>query len=194
VASYIHSQGFSNLKPSGICGTGLISAVAEFCRNAIIEPSGVFGKNTNIQSFDKDASGKLEYILVPKDSAANGSALFISQKDIRSVQLGKAALITGIEFLLREACLDKPEKIIVAGAFGSYLNKKDMLTLGMIPRMDPDNVEVAGNSAGSGAIMVLCDNTYLEKAIQMANQITVVDLACNQDFQEVFIQKLNFPI
>jgi len=103
-------------------------------------------------------------------------------------------LITGIEFLLREACLDKPEKIIVAGAFGSYLNKKDMRTLGMIPRMDPDNVEVAGNSAGSGAIMVLCDNTYLEKAIQMASQITVVDLACNQDFQEVFIRKLNFPI
>ena len=194
VASYIHSQGFSNLKPSGICGTGLISAVAEFCRNAIIEPSGVFRKNANIQSFDKDISGKIKYILVPKDSAANGSAVFISQKDIRSVQLGKAALITGIEFLLREACLDKPEKIIVAGAFGSYLNKKDMRTLGMIPRMDPDNVEVAGNSAGSGAIMVLCDNTYLEKAIQMASQITVVDLACNQDFQEVFIRKLNFPI
>ncbi|MCP4721964.1 MAG: ATP-binding protein, partial [Desulfobacteraceae bacterium] len=111
-----------------------------------------------------------------------------------SVQLGKSALITGIEFLLKEAGFDRPEKIIIAGAFGTFLDKGDMMTLGMIPAMDSARVEVAGNSAGAGAIMVLCENTYLEKAIQLADKIKIVDLACNQDFQEVFVKKLNFPV
>ena len=63
----------------------------------------------------------------------------------------------------------------------------------MIPSIDPGKIEVAGNSAGAGAVMVLCENNYLDKAIQMTKKIIVVDLACNQDFQDVFVQKLNFP-
>lgn len=177
----INPSNSSGLKPSGICGTGVISAVTQFCQKKIIDPGGAF-QNKNKQ-----------YIIVPEDSSQDGSAIFISQKDIRSVQLGKGALITGIEFLLKEAGLDEPEKIIIAGAFGSFLDKKDMMTLGMIPAMDLNRVEVAGNSAGAGAIMALCDNAFLDKAIQIANKVIVVDLACNQNFQDVFVKKLSFP-
>jgi len=177
----INPSNSSKLKPSGICGTGVISAVTQFCKRKIIDPGGAFQNKTK------------QYILVPEHSSQDGSAVFISQKDIRSVQLGKGALITGIEFLLKEAGFKKPEKIIIAGAFGSFLDKKDMMALGMIPAMDLSRVEVAGNSAGAGAIMALCDHTFLDKAIQMANKIIVVDLACNQDFQNVFVQKLTFP-
>ena len=182
--TFINPSKSSELKPSGICGTGVISAVAQFCQKSIIKPSGAFQKNF---------SGKMQYILVPENSSTDGSAVFITQKDIRSVQLGKGALITGIEFLLKEADIEKPKKIIIAGAFGSFLDKEDMMTLGMIPAMDLTRVEVAGNSAGAGAIMVLCDNTFLEKAVHMTNKITIVDLACNKDFQDVFVKKLNFP-
>jgi len=174
----------SKLKPSGICGTGVISAVAQLGKRSIISPDG---------AFKKELSKEKKYILVPKHSCADGSDIFISQKDIRSVQLGKAALITGIEFLLKAAGLEKAEKIIIAGAFGTFIDKNDMVTLGMIPAMNLKRVEVAGNSAGAGAIMVLCDTLFLEKAKQMAKKVIVVDLACNQDFQDVFIQKLNFP-
>ncbi|MCD4720584.1 MAG: ASKHA domain-containing protein [Desulfobacula sp.] len=170
------------LKPSGICGTGVISAVTQFCQHKIIDPGGAFQNKSK------------QYIIVPENFSQDGSAIFISQKDIRSVQLGKGALITGIEFLLKEAGLEKPEKIIIAGAFGSFLDKKDMMALGMIPAMDLSQVEVAGNSAGAGAIMTLCDTAFLDKAIQMANKVIVVDLACNQDFQDVFVKKLGFPI
>ncbi|MBU0463041.1 MAG: DUF4445 domain-containing protein [Proteobacteria bacterium] len=183
--TFINPSKSSKLKPSGICGTGVISAVAQFCQRSIISPDG---------AFKKEFSKEKQYILVPKNSSANGSAVFISQKDIRSVQLGKAALITGIEFLLKEAGIKKPEKIIIAGAFGTFLDKDDMMTLGMIPAMDLARIEVPGNSAGAGAVMALCDKIFLEKAIQMASKIIIVDLACNQDFQDVFIQKLNFPV
>ncbi|RLC21411.1 MAG: hypothetical protein DRH93_11790 [Deltaproteobacteria bacterium] len=180
----INDSKSSRLKPSGICGTGVISAVAQFCKKDIISLSG---------SFEKKYSKKKQYILAPKTLSADGSDIFISQKDIRSVQLGKGALITGIQFLLKKAGLKSAQKIIIAGAFGTFIDKDDMVTLGMIPAMDFAKVEVAGNSAGAGAVMVLCDKSFLEKTIQMANKVTVVDLACNQDFQDVFVQKLGFP-
>jgi len=179
--SIINPSNSLGLKPSGICGTGVISAVTQFCQKKIISSGGAFQNEIK------------QYIIVSESLSQDGSAIFISQKDIRSVQLGKAALITGIEFLLKEAGLDEPEKIIIAGAFGSFLDKKDMMTLGMIPAMDLNRVEVAGNSAGAGAIMALCDNAFLDKAIQIANKVIVVDLARNQNFQDVFVKKLSFP-
>ena len=182
------------LRPSGICGTGVISAMAQFRQKDIIEPGGAFKKDINHSVLKRDISGKIQITIVPENFSQDGSEIFISQKDIRSVQFGKAALITGIEFLLKEAGFDMPEIIIVAGAFGSFLDKEDMMTLGMIPTMDLSKVETAGNLAGVGAVMVLCDAIYLEKSIQIAKQINVIDLACNQEFQEIFIKKLSFPI
>ena len=183
----------STVKPSGICGTGVISGVAQLCLKHIIEPSGAFRKDLNLLALQEDILGHQQYILVEGSSSQDGSAVFISQKDIRSVQLGKGALITGIEFLLKAAGYEKPEKIIIAGAFGTFIDKEDMMTLGMIPTINMKKIEVAGNSAGAGAIMILCDDFFLRKSIDIAARITVVDLACDLKFQEVFVQKLSFP-
>ena len=182
----INSSKSSMPKPSGICGTGVISAIAQFCKKDIIEPGGAFKKDIVIAALKNDSPGKMQYNIMPE--------VFISQKDIRSVQLGKSALITGIEFLLKEAGIDNPAQIIVAGAFGSFLDKEDMMTLGMIPAMELAKIETAGNLAGVGAVMTLCDDIYLEKAINIAEHIKVIDLACNQDFQTTFVQRLSFPV
>ncbi len=189
----INPKKSAKVKPFGICGTGVISGVAEFCRKSIVEPSGAFRQDDGIKPLQKDDEGKPRYILVQKDSAQGGFPVFISQKDIRSVQLGKGALITGIEFLLNAAGYKNPEKIIIAGAFGTFIEKEDMITLGMIPAIDPNKIEVAGNAAGAGAVMVLCDDLFFSKTIEMAGRITTVDLTCDQKFQEVFVQKLGFP-
>jgi len=138
-------------------------------------------------------SGGKKVMLVPENIETGQAPVFISQKDIRSVQLGKSALITGIQFLLQKAELDKPAKIIIAGAFGSHLGKADMLATGMLPDVGQETIEMAGNSAGTGAIMTLCHNRYLQKAIQLATQITIIELACNVDFQERFVKNLSFP-
>ncbi len=190
----INPKNSSKTKPIGICGTGVISGVAEFCRKRIVNLGGAFRKdNDAILPLKKDADGKPYFILTPEESTPNGYPIYISQKDIRSVQLGKGALITGIEFLLKAAGYEEPEKIIIAGAFGTFVAKEDMITLGMIPDINPDKIEVAGNSAGAGAVMVLCDDIFLKKSIKMASEIKTVDLTCDQKFQEVFIQKLGFP-
>ncbi len=184
----------SKISPSGVCGTGIISTVAQLCQKNFLEPGGAFKNELILSVLRKDDSGKLQYIIVPEKASQSGSAIFISQKDIRSVQLGKAALITGIEFLLKKAGIEKPDAIIVAGAFGTFLDKKDMMTLGMIPSIDPGRVKMVGNAAGTGSIMALCNDIYLKKSIQIAEKINIVDLACNQSFQDKFIKNLRFPI
>jgi uncharacterized 2Fe-2S/4Fe-4S cluster protein (DUF4445 family) len=189
----INPKNSSKTKPSGICGTGVISGVAELYRKQILEPSGAFKSDKSINPLKQDSEGSTYYTLVQKDSTQNGEPVFISQRDIRAVQLGKAALITGIEFLSRAAGFEQPQKIIIAGAFGTYIDKEDMFTLGMIPPIDADAVEVAGNSAGGGAVMALVDEMYLKNAIEMAGRITTIDLASDISFQEIFIQKLSFP-
>ncbi len=178
--SMIHSSDAAEKNADGICGAGVISAVAQFCEKQIITPSGAF------------SSGQKSYILVPENSALGQPPISISQKDIRSVQLGKSALISGIEFLLMKAGLDKPRKILIAGAFGSHLHKADLLSLGIIPKIDLEQIEMAGNAAGSGAVMALCDEGHIHKATQMAAKIEIVDLACNIEFQNIFISNLSF--
>jgi uncharacterized 2Fe-2S/4Fe-4S cluster protein (DUF4445 family) len=178
--SMINASDAPEIRPSGICGAGVINAVAQFCEKQIIAPSGVF------------TSGRKSYIIVPENSDLCRPPISISQKDIRSVQLGKSALITGIEFLLMKAGLSRPRKIIIAGAFGSHLDKVDLIRLGIIPKIDLDQIEMAGNSAGSGAVMALCDEEYIDKATQMAAKIEIVDLACNIEFQNIFISNLSF--
>ncbi|MCP3943681.1 MAG: DUF4445 domain-containing protein [Desulfobacteraceae bacterium] len=189
--TFVNPLNTSGQRPAGICGTGIISAVAQLYKNKIIKPDGAFTKDIILPALKKNSSGKIQYIIVPEKFSRDGSEIFISQKDIRSVQLGKAALSTAIKFLLKKAKIDKPEKIIIAGALGTFLDKNDMITLGMIPSMAPDKIETAGNLAGVGAIMVLCNEIYLKKLIEM--KIDIVDLTCNQNFQNTFIKSLGFP-
>ena len=179
--------------PSGICGTGVISGIAELWRNRLITSGGAFIKDGHIPPLQKDAKNSLQYALVAPGSTGEMSSVFISQKDVRSVQLGKAALMTGIEFLAGAVGCRQPEKIMIAGAFGSHMDKKDLITIGMLPDMDLNRIEIAGNAAGAGAVMVLCEEAYLEKSIRMAEQITSVELVADTRFQEVFVNHLKFP-
>lgn len=179
---------------SGICGSGVVSTVAELCRTKLVEDNGRFDRSRENAALNPDRSGRYRYILVPGDRASGNRPVSLSQIDIRAVQLGKAALMTGIEFLCREAGLENPSEILIAGAFGSHLDKEDMMTIGMIPVMDPGRVRVCGNAAGAGAVMALCDHAFLERSRELAAGTTVVELAGNMEFQASFVDRLNFPI
>jgi uncharacterized 2Fe-2S/4Fe-4S cluster protein (DUF4445 family) len=178
--------------PSGICGSGVISAIASMLRTEVINKSGLLKIPTDSLT-QISSTGKKEYVIVPGKNSATGKNISISQKDIRAVQLGKSALITGIEYLLRAAGLKVPEKILIAGAFGSNLDRSDLLTLGMIPFLHPSRIEMTGNSAGAGAIMLLCDETYFAQIENLVKKISVIELATNIDFQQTFVERLSFP-
>lgn len=175
-------------EPKGICGSGIISAVAAYARAGLIEKNGRIAGRKNVPSIRKDGNGTTGIVL-----HSGKNEIIISQKDIRAVQLGKGALITGIEFLLRAAGIETPRKIIIAGAFGSFLDKDDLLTLGMIPAIPTDLIEMAGNAAGTGAVMTLCDDYYFDRAKELARQVRIIDLATDINFQNSFVRQLHFP-
>lgn len=179
--SVIGANEGNGVQPAGICGPGVISALAELYRKGVVKSGGGF------------KAGEREFVLFEGDPNNGSHSVYISQKDIRSIQLGKGALATGIEFLLMEAGLVQPEKILIAGAFGNHLNKEDIICLGMIPNLKSEKIEMAGNSAGAGAVMALCDDLYLQKAIEMAKKIQTIDLAGNVEFQKKFVYNLSFP-
>lgn len=190
--SYTTIHTSKKIHPVGICGTGMISGIAELLRKMILSDSGGFIADKDIKPLRWDADDVSHYVLVEGNAAANLSDVYISQKDVRSVQLGKAAVRTGIEFLSRAAGYAQPEKILLAGAFGTHIDKEDMITIGMLPNIAPERIEVVGNSAGAGAVMVLCDNDYISRSIDLAEMITVIELTTDLRFQQAFIENLGF--
>lgn len=182
-----------SLNPTGLCGSGVISVAAELFRSGIIKASGAFVGDSEIGALSVHKNNGKRYVLSKSNNAAEADDVAISQKDIRSIQLGKAALITGIEFLVLKENTRLPKKIIVAGAFGSYLEKDDMITLGMLPKMELQEIINSGNLAGAGAVMALCDERYLEQAKNLAAEIQIVDLATSPELQKVFVERLVFP-
>jgi uncharacterized 2Fe-2S/4Fe-4S cluster protein (DUF4445 family) len=111
---------------------------------------------------------------------------------VRAVQLAKGALRTGIELLCRQNNIQRPSKILLAGAFGSYINKADALHIGMFPMMPEEDIEVVGNAAGAGAIFAVCDDAYFRASKDLAKRTKVFDLAAYPGFQNTFIEHLSF--
>jgi uncharacterized 2Fe-2S/4Fe-4S cluster protein (DUF4445 family) len=140
----------------------------------------------------KNAAQRLPTILAPIETETGVLEPFINQKDIRHIPLGKSALITGINALLKTARQQEPSKIIVTGAFGAHLNKYDLLTLGMLPAINPERIYCAGNGAGAGAAMALCNDGLLQKFHEISTQTTVLNLVDDSDFQMLFVRNLAF--
>ena len=178
--------------PAGICGSGIVSAVAELLRAGVISKSGSFDPNSPSPCLRRGATGSLEFEIVPEEASDNGRPITLTQGDVRAVQLAKGALRAGIDLLCREIEIPCPAKILLAGAFGSHIEKRDALQLGMFPSLKEEEIEVVGNAAGAGAILALCDEACFDRARDVAKAIQMVDLAGHPDFQNTFIQSLTF--
>jgi uncharacterized 2Fe-2S/4Fe-4S cluster protein (DUF4445 family) len=190
--SLIQKKPGNTKKPLGICGTGVISAVAELLRAGIISKDGSFNHETEYPNLQLDENDIAQFILVPPEKTADGRAIVLTQKDVRAIQLAKGAIRTGIDLLCIETHIDLPEKILLAGAFGSYINPEDALTIGMLPDLPPKNIEGVGNAAGAGAILTLFDERFAKKAKEVSRSTRVLDLSTHPDFQDTFINALSF--
>jgi uncharacterized 2Fe-2S/4Fe-4S cluster protein (DUF4445 family) len=193
VCSIIQNNPASTKKAAGLCGTGVISAVAELYRANLILKDGAFDRNAESAYLRLGGNGSPEYVLVPAEKTQDGRPITFTQKDVRAIQLAKGALRTGIDLLCREAGSEKPAKILVAGAFGSYINSRDAIKIGMFPGISADLIEVVGNAAGAGAILALFDENAAGRAAELSRITKVLDLSSHPDFQETFINSLAFP-
>lgn len=180
-------------KPSGICGSGVISAISSLLLAGIIKKDGAFNLESEHPGLRiNQQSGMAEMVIVPEAHSQTGLDIVITQDDIRAVQLGKAALRAGIEILQKDLNVARLDQILLAGTFGNYLNPRDLLNIGMLPPMEVERIESIGNAAGDGARLALFSLKKRQEAIELANRIQVVELSMRSDFQEVFVDSMSF--
>jgi uncharacterized 2Fe-2S/4Fe-4S cluster protein (DUF4445 family) len=181
-----------NSSAKGICGSGIIDTVAELYRNGIIDKSGRLNKN--IPSPRLRSSGEsLEFVIAWKDETSIGQDITITQQDIRNVQLAKAALYTGAKLMMKKLGIEKLNKVILAGAFGSYINTEAAMILGMFPDCDLKNVYAVGNAAGDGARIALLNRDKRVEADEIARKVEYLELTIEENFQKEFIDALHIP-
>jgi uncharacterized 2Fe-2S/4Fe-4S cluster protein (DUF4445 family) len=174
---------------TGICGSGIIEAIAEMYLCGIINQDGVVDGQLAQASDRIVQSGRTFGYVVHKGAVP----LQITQNDVRAIQLAKAALYAGIKLLMEHMGADHVDRIRLAGAFGSHIDVKYAMLLGMIPDCDLSQVGSAGNAAGTGARIALLDNASRTKIEELVRQVEKIETAIEPRFQEHFVQAMGIP-
>lgn len=190
-----------NCPPRSMCGSGLIDAVAVLLSLGIIDTTGRFVEprkladelSPAILSRIVERDGQLAFCL---HRAANVSErnLFLTQKDIREVQLAKAAIRAGIKLLQKKNGIKDTDiqQILLAGAFGNYIRPGSALCIGLLPAVPAERIHFIGNAASSGAQMVLLSHQWRELATKLAHKIKYVEIAHEKEFADVFADCMTF--
>jgi len=174
--------------PQGICGSAIVDVVAELHRVGLLTDSGQM-KNDSIRITEDEKLGRA-YIIVNEEESADGNQILFTQKDVRQVQLAKAAIRAGSALLLEEAEIDVSEinRVLLAGAFGNYIRPANALAIGLLPRVDISQVFPVGNAAGEGAKGLLLSKKNREIAESFVEEITYIELSSHKNFQETFLK------
>ena len=166
-------QTIENTPPVGICGSGILDILAQLLDHGIVNQRGRMQEHPNVRG----EGAAREYLIAPKSDG--GSEVTFTQKDVEQLQLSKGAIRTGIDVLLSRQGLTSQDldKVIIAGAFGTYLDVQSAITIGMLPKVPLDRVRQVGNAAGVGARQVLISQAKRREAIQLAARVVYVELA-----------------
>lgn len=181
------------LKPVGLCGSGIIDTVAHLFKAGLIGEDGAFSEKNGTERLRRGRSGVTEFVLAWKHETATGNDIVFSQKDIRQIQLAKAALHGGCRVLMHHLGIDSVPRMAIAGAFGMHIDKENSLTIGLFPWCDPDRIAVVGNAAGHGAYLALVNRGKRGEANRIAREVTHIELALEEGFQREFLRALAIP-
>jgi uncharacterized 2Fe-2S/4Fe-4S cluster protein (DUF4445 family) len=179
-------------KAKGICGSAIIDAVAEMFRAQIIDTRGRFRRGLSSNRVREGENGP-EYVVAWAEDTSIGRDIPISLKDIRQIQLAKGALYVAARTLLKHTGLERPDKLILAGGFGSYIDKTNAMVIGLIPDLPLEDVYAVGNAAGDGARIALLNVEKRREAGQVARTVHRYELPTDPEFQNQFMLALNFP-
>ena len=178
---------------TGICGSGIIEAVAELRLAGLMDENGLIGSAEQTGSARMVAEGRTHSYLIHDATAEGGPRITVTQGDIRAIQLAKSALYAGARLLMDERGVDKVDRIVLAGAFGAHISSLHAMVLGMIPDAHLDKVTSAGNAAGTGARIALCNVGSRREIEKIVRQITKVETAIEPKFQEHFVAANAIP-
>lgn len=177
----------------GICGSGILEAVAELFTAGILLPSGKFNPKVKTPRLIQGPKDQPAFVLASQAESATGNTILLTQADVRSVQLAKAALYVGAQLLMRELEVKEVQSIILAGAFGSLIDRERAMIIGMIPDCDLERVTAVGNAAGDGARIALLNKESREEAARVARWTEHITSPLENEFQEEFVAALSFP-
>jgi len=176
----------------GICGSAIIDSVAELFRAGIVDSRGKFKKGLNSDRIREGESG-WEYVIAWSEETSIGRDIPITQQDVRQIQLAKAALFTAARTLLKRSGLQSPDKIILAGGFGSYIDKEKAMLIGLIPDCALENVYAVGNAAGDGARIALLNVEKRKEIESVTRRVERFELPTDPEFQNQFMLATSFP-
>jgi uncharacterized 2Fe-2S/4Fe-4S cluster protein (DUF4445 family) len=196
-------QVIGDVPPEGLCGSGLVDAVASLVTVGLLDSSGRFIPEEQAAEVAPGLAGRLtklgqERVFVlhwrgePGDVA---DSIYLSQRDVRELQFAKAAIATGWNILLEEAGLGPGDvqQVLLAGSFGSYLSPASAIRIGLVPKMPALRVVSAGNVAGEGAKMALLSVRERAGALALLQEVRYVELSDRADFNDAFVDQLAFP-
>jgi uncharacterized 2Fe-2S/4Fe-4S cluster protein (DUF4445 family) len=185
-------------RPTGLCGSGLIDVVAELVRIGMINSSGRLGQpqdssavSTALLSRIGEIAGERAFLLGESD---DGTPVYLTQKDVRELQFAKGAISTARRILAEELDVDPRhiDQVLLAGSFGSYINTRSAIRIGLVPKVPVDHVTSAGNVAGEGAKMTLLSGPERHGASSLVHAITYIEPSDRPDFNERFVDALSF--
>ncbi|MDM7996794.1 MAG: ASKHA domain-containing protein [Acidobacteriota bacterium] len=176
-------QTIGGSSPAGLCGSGLLDAIAQMLQNGVIDASGRMQDHARVRL----RNDRREFILVERPGE---DAITISQKDVRELQAAKTAIRLGIQALLEDAGIAEADidRVIIAGAFGTYIDVQSAMTIGMLPPLPLDRFQQVGNAAGTGARLALISQDRRRAALEIAARDGYIELATIPDFNEKFAE------
>jgi uncharacterized 2Fe-2S/4Fe-4S cluster protein (DUF4445 family) len=196
VEDQVEYQTIGGVAPVGLCGSGILDALAQLYQAGVLNASGRMGEHPRVRELDgahQQRHGRREFVLV---GAVEGNdeppAITFTQKDVRELQLAKGAMRTGINVLLETNGLvaDDIDRVIIAGAFGTYIDVSSAMAVGMLPRLPLDRFKQVGNAAGMGAKLALISKSKRAEARSLAEQVGYVELATDPQFAKTFAQAM----
>lgn len=176
------------LPPVGLCGSGILDAIAQLYLADVINKDGRISSHPRVRMHEKQR----EFVLISQEERGSSPAITITQKDVREIQLAKGAIRSGIKVLLQERGYSEKEikKVIIAGAFGSYINVMSAVSIGMLPRLPLNHFQQVGNAAGIGAKLALLSISKRVEAQDIASRVSYIELATTPHFEEIFSQAI----
>ncbi len=189
----VEYQTIDDAPPVGICGSGILDGVAELRRVGVLRSNGAMQPDSHprVRGTGRDT----EFVLVPAGERGASRDVVINRKDVNEIQLAKAAIRAGIEALLGQAGLkvEQVERVVVAGAFGTYLDVDSALAVGMFPPLPRECFVQVGNAAGMGAKLALVSRRCRQIAGEIAHRVEYVELTTHSRFVEAYTRALMLP-
>jgi uncharacterized 2Fe-2S/4Fe-4S cluster protein (DUF4445 family) len=179
---------------TGICGSGIIEAIAEMYLSGVISQDGLVDGALAEKSPRVVASNRVfNYVIRAGREGGNEPTIKVTQNDVRAIQMGKAALYAGVQLLMDKLEITHVDKIRLAGAFGSHIDMKYAMVLGLIPDCDLARVQSAGNAAGTGARIALLNKAARDEIESVVRRIEKIETAVEPMFQQHFVEAMAMP-